>query len=235
MIVRLLVAFGAGFASVITPCVLPLVPGYLATVSAVDAERLGQRGVARRVTVASLPFFAGFTVVFVALGVAATAVATTLSMRAQQEIGGFILIVVGFALMGLLPLPKSLVGAGLIGGARKSGSRALLGAAFATCAAPCITPVLAGVLVLAGGTSAVAKGAALLLAYSLGLAFAFLLAGVSFTKAMGTFRWLRDRYRILSVSGGAVLVALGCLLFFDRMWWLRVGLNRFLNLFGLGV
>ena len=64
--------------------------------------------------------------------------ATTLSVRAQQEIGGFILIVVGFALMGLLPLPKSLVGAGLIGGARKSGSRALLGAAFATCAAPCI-------------------------------------------------------------------------------------------------
>ena len=235
MIVRLVVAFGAGFASVITPCVLPLVPGYLATVSAVDAERLGQRGVARRVTVASLPFFAGFTVVFVALGVAATAIATTLSMRAQQEIGGFILIVVGFALMGLLPLPKSLVGAGLIGGARKSGSRALLGAAFATCAAPCITPVLAGVLVLAGGTSAVAKGAALLLVYSLGLAFAFLLAGVSFAKAMGTFRWLRDRYRILSVSGGAVLVALGCLLFFDRMWWLRVGLNRFLNLFGLGV
>ncbi len=235
MIVRLVVAFGAGFASVITPCVLPLVPGYLATVSAVDAERLGQRGVARRVTVASLPFFAGFTVVFVALGVAATAIATTLSVRAQQEIGGFILIVVGFALMGLLPLPKSLVGTGLIGGARKSGSRALLGAAFATCAAPCITPVLAGVLVLAGGTSTVAKGAALLLAYSLGLAFAFLLAGVSFAKAMGTFRWLRDRYRILSVSGGAVLVALGFLLFFDRMWWLRVGLNRFLNLFGLGV
>ena len=115
------------------------------------------------------------------------------------------------------------------------GRARLLGAAFATCAAPCITPVLAGVLVLAGGTSAVAKGAALLLVYSLGLAFAFLLAGVSFAKAMGTFRWLRDRYRILSVSGGAVLVALGCLLFFDRMWWLRVGLNRFLNLFGLGV
>ena len=235
MIVRLLVAFGAGFASVITPCVLPLVPGYLATVSAVDAERLGQRGVARRVTVASLPFFAGFTVVFVLLGVAASAIATTLSLRAQQEIGGFILIVVGLALMGLLPVPKQLVGAGLLGEARKSGSRALLGAAFATCAAPCITPVLAGVLVLAGGTWTIAKGAALLLVYSLGLAFAFLLAGVSFAKAMGTFRWLRDRYRILSVSGGAVLVALGCLLFFDRIWWLRVGLNRFLHLFGLGV
>jgi cytochrome c-type biogenesis protein len=235
MIVRLVVAFGAGFASVITPCVLPLVPGYLSTVSAVEADRLGQPGVARRVTVASLPFFAGFTLVFVALGVAATAIATTVSARTQQEIGGFILIVVGLALMGLLPLPKQLVGAGLLGGARQTGSRALLGAAFATCAAPCITPVLAGVLVLAGGTSTVAKGAALLLAYSVGLAFAFLLAGVSFAKAMGTFRWLRDRYRMLSVAGGAVLVAFGLLLFFDRFWWLRVGLNRVLNLVGLGV
>lgn len=235
MIARLVVAFAAGFASIITPCVLPLVPGYLSTVSAVEADRLGQRGVARRVTVMSLPFFAGFTVVFVVLGVAATAIATTLTPRAQQEIGGFILIVVGLALVGLLPVPKQMVGAGLLGGARKSGSRALLGAAFATCAAPCITPVLAGVLVLAGGTSAIAKGAVLLAAYSIGLAFAFLLAGVSFAKAMGTFRWLRDRYRILSVVGGAVLVGLGLLLFFDRMWWLRVALNRVLHLVGLGV
>jgi cytochrome c-type biogenesis protein len=235
MIARLVVAFAAGFASVITPCVLPLVPGYLSTVSAVEADRLGQRGVARRVTLASLPFFAGFTVVFVALGVAATALATTVTRQTQQEIGGFILIVVGLALMGLLPVPKRLVGAGLLGGARRSGSRALLGAAFATCAAPCITPVLAGVLVLAGGTSAVAKGAVLLLAYSIGLAVAFLLAGVSFAKAMGTFRWLRDRYRILSVAGGAVLVGLGLLLFFDRIGWVRVAFNRVLNLVGLGV
>jgi cytochrome c-type biogenesis protein len=235
MIARLVVAFAAGFASIITPCVLPLVPGYLSTVSAVEADRLGQPGVARRVTVASLPFFAGFTVVFVALGVAATAIATTVTRQTQQEIGGFVLIVVGLALMGLLPLPKQMVGAGLLGGARKSGSRALLGAAFATCAAPCITPVLAGVLVLAGGTSTLAKGAALLLAYSVGLALAFLVAGVSFAKAMGAFRWLRDRYRILSAAGGAVLVGLGALLFFDRIGWIRVAFNRMLHLVGLGV
>ena len=235
MIARLVVAFAAGFASIITPCVLPLVPGYLSTVSAVEADRLGQPGVARRVTVASLPFFAGFTVVFVALGVAATAIATTVTRQTQQEIGGFVLIVVGLALMGLLPLPKQMVGAGLLGGARKSGSRALLGAAFATCAAPCITPVLAGVLVLAGGTSTLAKGAALLLAYSVGLALAFLVAGVSFAKAMGAFRWLRDRYRILSAAGGAVLVGLGGLLFFDRIGWIRVAFNRMLHLVGLGV
>jgi len=224
--VRLVVAFAAGLASVVTPCVLPLVPGYLSTVSTIEAERLGQRGVAGRVAVSSLPFFAGFTVVFVVLGVGAAAVAGTVSRQAQQEIGGFILVVVGLALMGLLPLPERLVGAGLLTGARRSGSRALLGAAFATCAAPCITPVLASVLVLAGGTAAVAKGATLLLAYSAGLAFAFLLAGVFFAKAMGTFRWLRDRYRWISLGGGAMLVALGLLLFFDRFWWLRIGFNR---------
>jgi cytochrome c-type biogenesis protein len=224
--VRLVVAFAAGLASVVTPCVLPLVPGYLSTVSTIDPDRFGQRGVARRVAVSSLPFFAGFTAVFVILGVGAAAVAGTVSRQAQQEIGGFILVVVGLALMGLLPLPERLVGSGLLTGARRSGSRALLGAAFATCAAPCITPVLASVLVLAGGTAAVAKGATLLLAYSAGLAFAFLLAGVFFAKAMGTFRWLRDHYRWISLGSGALLVALGLLLFFDRFWWLRIGFNR---------
>jgi len=116
---------------------------------------------------------------------------------------------------------------------RRSGSRALLGAAFATCAAPCIGPVLAGILVLAG-SSAVLKGAFLLLAYSIGLGVAFLLAGVSFAKAMGAFRWLRDRYRLISAGGGAVLVALGLLLFFDRFWLLRAGFNHVLNWVGLG-
>jgi cytochrome c-type biogenesis protein len=232
---RIPIAFLAGLLSFLAPCVLPLVPGYLSAVSAVGAGDLGRPGVSRRVVLASLPFVAGFTVVFVALGVAATAIATTVTRQTQQEIGGFVLIVVGLALMGLLPLPKQMVGAGLLGGARKSGSRALLGAAFATCAAPCITPVLAGVLVLAGGTSTLAKGAALLLAYSVGLALAFLVAGVSFAKAMGAFRWLRDRYRILSAAGGAVLVGLGALLFFDRIGWIRVAFNRMLHLVGLGV
>jgi cytochrome c biogenesis protein CcdA len=74
----------------------------------------------------------------------------------------------------------------------------------------------------------------LLLAYSIGLGAAFLLAGVSFAKAMGTFRWLRDRYRWFSAAGGAVLVALGLLLFFDRFWWLRTGFNHVLNWVGLG-
>jgi cytochrome c-type biogenesis protein len=226
VLIRIGVAFLAGLASVITPCVLPLVPGYLSAVSAVEANRLGERGVARRVAVGSLPFIAGFTVIFVLLGAASAAIAGVIEPRIQREIAGFILVVVGLAFLGLLPIPERLVGAGLIGGARRSGSRALLGAAFATCAAPCIGPVLAGILVLAGDTSTVLKGAVLLFAYSIGLGVAFVLAGVSFAKAMSAFRWLRDRYRLITAAGGVALAALGFLLFFDRFWWLRSGFNH---------
>jgi cytochrome c-type biogenesis protein len=234
MATRIVVAFVAGLASVITPCVLPLVPGYLSAVSAVEADRLGERGSVRRVVVASLPFLAGFTLVFVLLGIGANALANVIDTKAQREIGGFILVVVGLALIGFLPLPERLVGAGLLGRARRSGSRALLGAAFATCAAPCIGPVLTGILVLAGNTSTIAKGALLLFAYSAGLGFAFLLAGVAFVPAMGAFRWLRDHYRIISAVSGVLLVALGLILFFDRWWWINTAYNHVLQAVGLG-
>ena len=102
---------------------------------------------------------------------------------------------IGLAFIGLLPVPERILAPGLLGGARRSGSGFLLGGAFAVCAAPCIGTVLAAVLVLASNTGTVVKGAVLLAAYALGLAAAFLLAGVAFARAMGAFRWLRDRYR----------------------------------------
>jgi cytochrome c-type biogenesis protein len=101
------------------------------------------------------------------------------------------------------------------------------------CAAPCIGTVLAAVLVLASNTGTVVKGAILLAAYSLGLAAAFVLAGIAFARAMGAFRWLRDRYRIIQVASGCMLIALGLLLFFHRDWWLHVALNRLLDDIGL--
>jgi cytochrome c-type biogenesis protein len=214
--------------------VLPLVPGYLSAVSAVEPDRVGERGSASRVARASAPFFLGFTVVFVVLGVAAVAVADAVG-RAQYQIAGFLLIVFGLAFMGLLPLPQRIVAPGLVGGARRRGSSAFLGAAFAICAAPCIGPVLAGVLVLAGGSGTVLEGAVLLVAYSAGIALAFLLAGIGFARAVSAFRWLRDRFGVLQSVSGALLVVLGGLLFFDRFWWLRVYLNRALNTVGLGV
>src|SRR6478672_8885010 len=159
---RLAISFAAGFVSVITPCVLPIVPGYLSALSGVEANRFGESGVARRVVTSSLPFVA------------------------------------------LLPVPERILAPGLLGGARRSGSGFLLGGAFAVCAAPCIGTVLAAVLVLASDTGTVVKGAVLLAAYALGLAAAFLLAGIAFARAMGAFRWLRDRYHVIQVVSGAI-------------------------------
>ena len=228
-------AFLAGFVSFLAPCVLPLVPGYLSAVSAVDAERLGEPGTSRRVVASSIPFVLGFTAFFVLLGVGAALVGGRLfsDQFLLEKIAGFVLVVVGFAFMGLLPWPERLLGAGLLQGARSRGSRFLLGGAFAVCAAPCIGPVLASILVLAGSTESVPQGALLLGVYSLALAVPFVLAGALFTRAMGAFRWLRDHYRAIQTVGGAILVAIGLLLFFERFYWLQVYLNRFLEWAGL--
>jgi cytochrome c-type biogenesis protein len=234
LIERIPIAFVAGFVSVITPCVLPLVPGYLSAVSAVEADRLGQPGTARRVALSSLPFIAGFTVVFVVLGSAAAAIGGVLSSDRQSELAGLVLVVLGLTFIGLLPWPERVMAPGLLEGARRRGSNALLGAAFAVCAAPCIGTVLASILVLASDAGTILRGSALLAAYSIGLGLAFVLAGVAFAQAMGAFRWLRDHYVVIRVAGGVSLVALGLLLFFHRDWWLRGVVGRLLDSVGLG-
>jgi cytochrome c-type biogenesis protein len=227
--VKIPVAFLAGFVSVVTPCVLPLVPGYLSALSSVRPGELPERRVVR----ASLPFIAGFTVVFVVLGAGAAAVGGVFPATSQAEVAGFVLVVLGLAFVGALPMPERVMAPGLLAGARRRGSGALLGGAFAVCAAPCIGTVLAAVLVLASDTGAVLKGAVLLAAYALGLGAAFVVAGVAFTRAMRTFRWARDRVRVVEVVSGAILVVLGLLLFFHRDWWLHVALNRALDAVGL--
>jgi len=227
-------AFLAGLVSLALPCVLPLVPGYLSAVSAVEADALGKPGAARRVVIASLPFIAGFTVVFVVLGAAATAIGRVFSSDNQAELAGFVLVVLGLSFVGLLPWPERIFAPGLLGRARKRGSSALLGGAFAVCAAPCIGTVLGAILVLASNSHTVVRGAVLLAVYSAGLGFAFLLTGIAFTQAMGAFRWLRDHYAVIRAAGGAILVTLGLLLFFHQDWWLRVFLNHALDRIGLG-
>ena len=226
-------AFLAGLVSFVTPCILPLVPGYL---SAVSGAQPGVGG--RRVVLASLPFIAGFSLVFVGLGAAAAAAAGLFGENRDLllQVSGVVVVVFGFAFMGLLPLPflERLAAPELVEGARKSGSSALLGGAFGVCAAPCIGPVLASILALAGDTGTVAQGSILLLVYSAGLAVPFLLVGVGFARAMTAFRWLRDHYAVLRAVSGALLVGVGLLLFFDRFWWLNVAVNRALELVGFG-
>jgi cytochrome c-type biogenesis protein len=228
------VAFLAGLVSIAFPCVLPLVPGYLSAITSVEVERLGERRVAWRVVSASVPFALGFTVVFVVLGAGAAALGGWVDQEARTKIAGFVLVVLGLAFAGLLPWPDRMLAPGALGRARASGSRALLGAAFAVCAAPCVGVVLGAILALAADSRTVIRGCILLAAYSLGITAAFVLIGIAFTRAMAAFRWVRDHYVWIRLASGATLVALGLLLFFNRDWWLRVLLNRALDGIGLG-
>jgi len=231
---RIPLAFLAGLVSIAFPCVLPLVPGYLPAVSAVEVGRFGERGVARRVVVASVPFALGFTVVFVVLGAGAAAIGGSLSSDRQSEVAGLVLVVLGLAFAGLLPWPERFVAPGAVTKARASGSRVLLGGAFAVCAAPCVGITLAAILALAADSRTIVRGVILLAAYSFGITAAFVLIGIAFTRAMSAFRWVRDHYAWIRIASGLTLVALGLLLFFHRDWWLNVALHRALEAIGLG-
>ena len=162
----------------ITPCVLPLVPGYLSALSSVEAGRLGERGhdAARASSRACRSSSASRSSSSCSAPAPRRSAASSRS-SAQTEVAGFVLVVLGLAFVGLLPVPERIVAPGLLTGARRRGSGALLGGAFAVCAAPCIGTVLAAVLVLASDTGTVLRGAALLAAYALGLGAAFLVAG----------------------------------------------------------
>jgi len=225
---RVPIAFAAGFISFLAPCVLPLVPAYLSAISATAVGELNERSVVRRTLLASVPFILGFSSVFVLLGVGAGLSGGLLAanQRVLFELSGFIVIVFGLAFMGLLPWSERIIPPAFVASARGRGSRTLLGGAFAVCAAPCIGPVLASILVLAGTGGSAAQAALLLAVYSAGLAVPFLITGIAFNRAMGAFRWLRDHYGVIQVGSGTILVMLGLLLFFDRFWWLNLYASR---------
>src|SRR5919199_6685643 len=126
MLGQIPVAFVAGLVSFVAPCVLPLVPGYLSAVSAVEADRLGEPGTTKRVFLASLPFVAGFTVLFVALGAGAGVVGNAVSLNSTrvQAVAGFVVVLFGLAFLGLLPVPERLVAPGLVGEAPGPGAGA---------------------------------------------------------------------------------------------------------------
>ncbi len=227
----LTVAFLAGIVSVATPCVLPLVPGYLAAIGGMEASSGGGAPTLR----AAAPFIAGFTAVFVLLGLVAGGVGQALqSWLPEIERGaGIVVVAVGFALMGLLPVPEiSRFTAPGLERARRRGSGALLGAAFACCWSPCLGSVLGPVLVLASSTGTAPRAAGYLLVYSAGLALAFVLVGLAYGRVLGAFRILRDHYREIRTASGALLVVLGLLVFFDRLWWVNAYVNHVLTAVG---
>jgi cytochrome c-type biogenesis protein len=216
------VAFGAGLVSFATPCVLPLVPAYL---SAIGIRPGGARGS----LVAALPFVIGFSAVFVAMGVLAGLAGGTLADYRHQlsQLSGIVIVAMGLAMLGLLPIPLlDRTMAPAVEPARRTGSPLLLGGAFGLCFTPCVTPVLASLLALSASAATAAHAAWLLAAYAAGLALPFLLAAVALGRTLTLFRVVRDRYYIVRVFSGVVLVAAGLLVFFDRTYILNGWVNN---------
>lgn len=214
----LLLALGlcvlAGLVSFASPCVVPLVPGYLSYLAAVvGVEDTGASTRNRwRVVGSAVLFVVGFTAVFVLGTVAVLGMTTTLitNQLALQRVGGVVTILMGLVFIGFVPAlqrearftPRML--AGLAGAP-------LLGAVFALGWTPCLGPTLTGVIAVASATdgASVARGVALVIAYCLGLGIPFVLLALGSGWAVGAFGWLRRHSRAIQVLGGVLLIAVG--------------------------
>ena len=231
-------AFAVGFVSFISPCVLPLVPGYLSTVSGVSLADLqsGDRRLSRVLWPAVI-FCLSFTVMFVALGMSATALGSVLvdNRDTLDKVAGGLIVALGllFLLTPFVPRlnrewrPEALI--------RRAGSGGpvIAGAAFAFAWTPCVGPTLGAILTAASTQQSVGEGGVLLMFYSAGLAVPFLLTAIAFNRATGTFRWLRDRYVVITAVSGVVLIAMGVLVFTGELTRLNIEAQRLLGELGL--
>lgn len=226
------IAFLAGLVSFLSPCVLPLVPGYLSYMSGVGTAETGWRR-GRRSGIVAAAFVLGFTAVFVALGATATTLGSLLASYRDDiaRVGGVVIIAMGLVFMGAVrvpwlyrearfhPTPK----AGLWGSA-------VLGGAFAFGWTPCIGATMGAVLTMAAGHAGrggPGEGAFLLFVYSLGLGVPFVLAGLGVSRLTGTLAGLRRHVRAINVASGVLLVAVGLLFLTDQITqlsaWMQEG------------
>ncbi len=237
-------AFFAGVLSFVSPCVLPLIPGYLSYISGVtldDMQGTGTAGAAtvdasrRRVLIASIFFILGFSFVFVSLGAAATVVGDFLGQRLRllSKIAGVVVILFGLHTMGLLRInwlysekrvqverkPRGLIGAFLVG------------LAFAFGWTPCIGPILAGILAIAGAQDTVWKGIQLLAIYSLGLGIPFLLTALAINRFFSAMARIRKHYHAIEVTSGLLLCVIGVLIFTDKFTIIARYLSPYLPTF----
>jgi cytochrome c-type biogenesis protein len=231
-------AFAVGFVSFVSPCVLPLVPGYLSAVSGVSLAEL-QQGERRltRVLLPAIVFCLSFTVVFVALGMTATGLGSTLQDErgTLDKVAGAVIVALGvfFLLTPFVPrLNREWRPDALISRAG-SGGPLIAGAAFAFAWTPCVGPTLGTILTAASVRDTVSEGAVLLLFYSAGLAVPFLITAVAFTRATAAFRWLRDRYLVITAISGVVLIAMGVLLYTGELTQLNLEAQEALESLGL--
>jgi cytochrome c-type biogenesis protein len=231
----LLLAFWAGIVSFVSPCVLPLVPGYLAAVSGTQP---GQgRGLDARVVARSLLFVATFSAIFILLGLGATAVGSFLQDHkdALDKIAGVLIIAMGvlfIASVFVVRLNREWRAPGLIERAGRGGP-VVAGAAFAIAWTPCVGPTLGAILGLASTSSGTGRGAILLAFYSLGLALPFLFFAVAFSSAQRAFGWVKRHYAAIQVVAGVILIVMGVLVFTGELFQLNIKAQNLLRDLGL--
>lgn len=229
-------AFAAGVVSFVSPCCLPLVPGYLATVSGSTPAELGRR-VDPRVIRRSLVFVGTFSLIFILLGLGATAIGSFLFDKQPMlnKIAGVAIIAMGLLFLGsifITRLNREWRPERLIERAGRGGP-VVAGAAFAIAWTPCVGPTLGAILGLAATTEDTAHGALLLAAYSAGLALPFLFAAVAFNAATRAFGFFKRHYAAIQAGSGLVLIAMGVLVLTGELFRLNIQAQRLLNEHGL--
>jgi cytochrome c-type biogenesis protein len=232
-ILQIVIAFGAGIISFVSPCVLPLLPGYLSMMSGYSADQIAGGEVALgRMTRVILLFIAGFTVVFAALGAAATGLGQVLTRNidALTRVAGLVIVVFGVLMVAMALSNQGLLS--VISRDRRVEVRPsrlggwappVMGAAFAFGWTPCIGPVLTVILATAATRGTIAQGVLLLVAYSLGLGVPFLLAGVGMFKV---FARVRPHLRTINIVSGALLAGFGVIMVTGNMGTISAWVSR---------
>ena len=238
LVLQLAVAFGGGLLAFISPCVLPLLPGYLAMVSGYSVADL-QSGAAStgKMLRATLLFVAGFTLIFVAQGAGATSISRFLLQNqvVVTRIAGAVIALFGVVMVGMSFSTRGIFAffareRRLHVGVSRFGflSPVVLGAAFGFGWSPCIGTILGGVLAIAASQDTVWAGMLLLFVFSLGIGVPFVLAGIGLSKAFGAIAVVRKISRPLIIVAGLLMTAFGVLMMFDGLSWLsRVISNLF--------
>jgi cytochrome c-type biogenesis protein len=234
--VGILTAFAFGLLSFVSPCVLPIVPGYLSFISGVSFEEMqssSNRVVIRnRILANSIFFVIGFSIVFITLGASATVVGKFLhdQIGIISKIAGIVIVIFGLHMIGIFRIPFLNYEKRIHTSAKPLGyfGALLVGLAFAFGWTPCIGPILAAILAIASQQDSVGKGIILLSSYSLGLGIPFILTGLSLTAFYNFFNKLKKHLHKLEVIGGALLVIVGVLIMTNYLTILSSYLSKWL-------
>jgi cytochrome c-type biogenesis protein len=234
--VGIFAALAAGLVSFLSPCVLPLVPGYLSAVSGVSASELDDAGW-RRVLAPSLLFVASFSAIFIVLGLSATGLGSLVQENKQllTKVSAALIIAMGvlFVLsLFVTRLNREWHVEALLARAGKGGP-IVAGAAFAIAWTPCIGPTLGAILSAAALSESAGRGAFLLAVYSAGLAIPFLLTAVAFSRMTTAFAVVKRHYQAIVATGGLILIAMGVLIWTNELTVLNAEAQRWLSGAGL--